>query len=206
MPHDPRGGSTTRQVEIRKNLKTSLGPLGDPARAPPRTDGTATTPASCWARGWNPVADRNHAARPSDSQCVPRTESTVSGSRAAGADLLIPMVLGRAGGCCDPRLCPRVRLSGATASPEDLPRCVGAKKNAAPQGGTASMIAVGRLGPEVRTQIEPQAAWARFRSLRFTSISAICTVFRAAPLRRLSATHQNERPFSTVASSRMRET
>jgi hypothetical protein len=52
----------------------------------------------------------------------------------------------------------------------------------------------------------PQAAFLRgWISLRLTSTSAIWTAFSAAPLRRLSETHQKERPFSTVASSRMRE-
>ncbi len=42
-------------------------------------------------------------------------------------------------------------------------------------------------------------------SLRLISTSAICTAFKAAPLRRLSETHQKVSPFSAVASSRMRE-
>ena len=42
-------------------------------------------------------------------------------------------------------------------------------------------------------------------SLRLIMASAICTAFSAAPLRRLSDTHQKAMPFSTVASSRMRE-
>ena len=41
-------------------------------------------------------------------------------------------------------------------------------------------------------------------SLRFTRHSAICTALSAAPLRRLSDTTHSTRPFSTVASSRMR--
>ncbi len=41
---------------------------------------------------------------------------------------------------------------------------------------------------------------------RFPSVSAICTAFRAAPLRRLSLTHQRFRPFSMVPSCRMRLT
>ena len=44
------------------------------------------------------------------------------------------------------------------------------------------------------------------RSLRFTSDSAIWIAFSAAPLRRLSDTHQNEIPCLTVLSSRSRET
>ncbi len=44
-----------------------------------------------------------------------------------------------------------------------------------------------------------------FSQPRLISTSAICTAFSAAPLRRLSETHQKARPFSTVASSRMRE-
>ena len=47
-----------------------------------------------------------------------------------------------------------------------------------------------------------QAAF--FSSLRLTSSSAICTALSAAPLRRLSDTIHSARPFSTVASSRMR--
>ena len=39
-----------------------------------------------------------------------------------------------------------------------------------------------------------------------TSASAICTALRAAPLRRLSDTHQKARPFGTVGSRRRRET
>ena len=42
-------------------------------------------------------------------------------------------------------------------------------------------------------------------SLRFTSTSAIWIAFSAAPLRRLSDTHQKLRPFFTVLSSRIRE-
>ena len=43
-------------------------------------------------------------------------------------------------------------------------------------------------------------------SLRLIRHSAICTALSAAPLRRLSDTHHSTRPFSTVASSRMRLT
>ena len=43
-----------------------------------------------------------------------------------------------------------------------------------------------------------------FFSTRRPSSSAICTAFSAAPLRRLSETHQNESPFSMVGSVRMR--
>ncbi len=39
-----------------------------------------------------------------------------------------------------------------------------------------------------------------------TSDSAICTAFNAAPLRKLSETHQKPRPFGTVGSRRMRLT
>ncbi len=41
-------------------------------------------------------------------------------------------------------------------------------------------------------------------SLRLISTSAIWIAFSAAPLRKLSDTHQKARPFSTVPSSRMR--
>ena len=41
---------------------------------------------------------------------------------------------------------------------------------------------------------------------RLTRASAICTVLRAAPLRRLSETTHRLRPFSIVPSSRMRDT
>ena len=41
-------------------------------------------------------------------------------------------------------------------------------------------------------------------SLRLIRHSAICTALSAAPLRRLSDTTHIDRPFSTVASSRMR--
>ena len=49
----------------------------------------------------------------------------------------------------------------------------------------------------------PQAAL-RPSSPCATSVSAICTAFSAAPLRRLSDTHQNASPFSTVGSRRRR--
>ena len=42
-------------------------------------------------------------------------------------------------------------------------------------------------------------------SLRLMQASAIWMAFKAAPLRRLSDTHQKARPFSTVGSLRMRE-
>ena len=45
-----------------------------------------------------------------------------------------------------------------------------------------------------------------FSRPRLIMLSAICTVLSAAPLRRLSETIQRLRPFSMVASSRMRET
>ena len=51
-----------------------------------------------------------------------------------------------------------------------------------------------------------QAARLAWISPRSTSASAICTAFRAAPLRRLSETHQKARPFGTVGSRRRRET
>jgi xanthine/uracil/vitamin C permease (AzgA family) len=44
------------------------------------------------------------------------------------------------------------------------------------------------------------------RSLRLISVSAIWIALSAAPLRRLSDTHQRARPFGTVLSSRIRET
>ena len=56
----------------------------------------------------------------------------------------------------------------------------------------------GRRGTHVRA-----AVLIRPRSCRS---SAICTALRAAPLRRLSATTQRFRPFSTVESLRMRLT
>ena len=39
-----------------------------------------------------------------------------------------------------------------------------------------------------------------FFRTRFPSVSAICTAFKAAPLRRLSLTHHRLMPFSTVES------
>ena len=63
-------------------------------------------------------------------------------------------------------------------------------------GATASI-----LGREALNRA--QAAFCR--CLRPSS-SAICTAFSAAPLRRLSLTTQRERPFSTVGSSRIRQT
>ena len=48
---------------------------------------------------------------------------------------------------------------------------------------------------------------AAFASIRCAiSVSAICTAFSAAPLRRLSETHQNDSPCATVGSLRMRLT
>ena len=44
-----------------------------------------------------------------------------------------------------------------------------------------------------------------FRRPRLTRSSAICMVFSAAPLRRLSDTNQRLRAFSKVLSSRIRE-
>lgn len=66
------------------------------------------------------------------------------------------------------------------------------------------------LGRVVKSVTEPlprgQAARCRGTiSLRLIRLSAICTAFKAAPLRRLSDTHQKLRPLSTVGSSRMRE-
>src|SRR5262245_62209396 len=59
----------------------------------------------------------------------------------------------------------------------------------------------------------PCTAGRRYAALRLASISfrlirhsAICTALSAAPLRRLSDTHQSASPFSTVGSSRMRLT
>ncbi len=51
-------------------------------------------------------------------------------------------------------------------------------------------------------------SYAAFFTSRFIAIivSAICTAFSAAPFRRLSETHQNDRPFATVGSLRMRLT
>ena len=57
------------------------------------------------------------------------------------------------------------------------------------------------LPPEGR----PGAAHPFFRQ-RLPSVSAICTALSAAPLRRLSETHQRFRPFSIVESCRMRLT
>ena len=54
-----------------------------------------------------------------------------------------------------------------------------------------------------RRQFQTHAAFCRCRR---PSSSAICTAFSAAPLRRLSDTHQSDRPFSTVGSSRTRLT
>jgi hypothetical protein len=65
----------------------------------------------------------------------------------------------------------------------------------------------GRLPfPSVRARTS--ACYAAFLTSRFIAIivSAICTAFNAAPLRRLSDTHQNDRPCSTVGSLRMRLT
>src|SRR5262249_19811029 len=53
-------------------------------------------------------------------------------------------------------------------------------------------------------RVRPYAAL--LSRLRLMMVSAICTVFSAAPLRRLYDTPQEERPLSMVWSSRMRET
>ena len=65
-----------------------------------------------------------------------------------------------------------------------------------------------QAGPPSRPQITPHRPQAAFFTSRFIAIivSAICTAFSAAPLRRLSDTHQNDRPCSTVGSLRMRLT
>jgi Nucleotidyltransferase domain len=53
----------------------------------------------------------------------------------------------------------------------------------------------------------PRPDYAAFASIRCAiSVSAICTAFNAAPLRRLSDTHQNDNPFATVGSLRIRLT
>jgi len=49
-------------------------------------------------------------------------------------------------------------------------------------------------------------SFSRRQTKSLTSVSAICTALSAAPLRRLSETHQSERPLSTVESSRTRLT
>src|SRR5690606_19327731 len=56
----------------------------------------------------------------------------------------------------------------------------------------------------LRGQINQAACFFGVIRPRASSSSAICTALSAAPLRRLSATTHRERPFSTVASSRMR--
>ena len=62
------------------------------------------------------------------------------------------------------------------------------------------------VGEGTRTMVAYYAAcFFGVISLRLIMASAICTALSAAPLRRLSDTHQKAMPFSTVASSRMRE-
>ena len=76
--------------------------------------------------------------------------------------------------------------------------------------GIAAMLALALAGGLYAfTRIRPDfraTAQADAGTSRFASSSAICTAFSAAPLRRLSLTHQKARPFSTVGSSRTRLT
>ena len=89
---------------------------------------------------------------------------------------------------------PSFRSIGATLSvsvvrgktrPPHAPRC--RPRGRAAAGGRQAAFSFGWISP------------------RLTSTSAICTALSAAPLRRLSDTHQSTRPLSTVGSSRMRE-
>ncbi|PQV53669.1 hypothetical protein LX70_03853 [Defluviimonas denitrificans] len=58
--------------------------------------------------------------------------------------------------------------------------------------------------PERRPSSSRHARPYPFFRQRLPSVSAICTAFSAAPLRRLSLTHQRFRPLSIVPSCRMR--
>jgi len=75
--------------------------------------------------------------------------------------------------------------------------------------GSKGRAVTGRRGrAEARNQ-RGKVGWryaAFLSSLRLIRHSAICTAFNAAPLRKLSATIQSERPYSTVGSLRMRDT
>ena len=83
---------------------------------------------------------------------------------------------------------------------EDLARRALVAAEAWRQRGGES-LRIGVVGE--RDQLERHAAFLRCRR---PSSSAIWTAFSAAPLRRLSETHQSERPLSTVGSSRTRLT
>ena len=118
----------------------------------------------------------------------------------------------------------RLQFAGTLQSTERRV-ALGAASECGPQIRTVSGISAvpsGRRLLRVRSKQKPRSeccgafrlsrwrreAYAALRfasiSLRFTRHSAICTALSAAPLRRLSDTHHSTRPFSTVASSRMR--
>jgi hypothetical protein len=81
--------------------------------------------------------------------------------------------------------------------------------DAEPAVRAAEKVAAGLVNAiaAYRRAIDPLADHAAFASIRCAiSVSAICTAFSAAPLRRLSDTHQNDSPFATVGSLRMRLT
>jgi hypothetical protein len=81
------------------------------------------------------------------------------------------------------------------------------RKRAAPQD-EGRMVGTARRAPLFAhpTVVADYAAafFLALISLRLIRHSAIWIAFSAAPLRRLSDTHHSTRPFSTVASSRMR--
>src|SRR3712207_2017726 len=84
------------------------------------------------------------------------------------------------------RFVPQARAPGDGGS---LPGCRGDRSGRTGAGGWLA----GWLAP--RPIGRPQAARLAWISPCSTSASAICTAFSAAPLRRLSDTHQKARPF-----------
>ena len=63
-----------------------------------------------------------------------------------------------------------------------------------------------RLRYQSRGAVKTQQSQAALTSFFRTSVSAICTVLSAAPLRRLSETTHIDKPFLTVGSFRIRLT
>jgi len=77
--------------------------------------------------------------------------------------------------------------------------------------GSASVL--GRRPPGAGARLAPlrvagalRKILSRFLGLFWSKHSAICTAFKAAPLRRLSPTTKRARPWRTVGSWRMRPT
>ena len=123
------------------------------------------------------------------------------------ADLPAPAQADRDGTRRDPRRLFR-RRTGLQARG---PRPIAGISCAAAQARGASRKSArrrSRMDPRVKPAGDDGVSYAALRfawiSLRLIRHSAICTALSAAPLRRLSDTTHIARPFSTVASSRMR--